>query len=83
MKLTNKTFDSSSLGVSAVAGGLSNALWKNLRTSQLELAPRTLVRRMREASGGRARYGSRRDGIRVDMTCYFYDCQVHFGELSG
>jgi hypothetical protein len=34
-------------------------------TSQLELAPRTLVRRISDASGGRERYGSSRGGIFV------------------
>jgi len=31
------------------------------------LAPRTLVKRIREASEGRRRYGSRRWGIREDI----------------
>lgn len=35
--------------------------------SQFVLAPRTLVRRIRDVSGGRVRYGSRSGGIREDI----------------
>lgn len=53
----------------AISGEVLRWEYRKRRTSQLELAPRTLVRRMSAASGGRARYGSRRWGMRVDMLC--------------
>ena len=68
MKLTNTTLVSSPGEISDGASVLSSALCKNLKTSQFVLAPRTLVRRMRDASGGRARYGSRRGGIFDDIS---------------
>jgi len=64
MKLTKTTLASS---CSDDASGPINALCRNLSTSQFELAPRTLVRRMRDASGGRERYGSNKGGIREDI----------------
>jgi len=70
IKLTKTTLASSCRGVSNNTSEPINALWRNLRISQFELAPKTFVRRMRDASGGRARYGSRSGGIREDIFGY-------------
>jgi hypothetical protein len=51
MKLTNKTLVSSPEPLSEAF----NALCRNLRMSQFELAPKTLVSRIRDAFGGRVR----------------------------
>jgi hypothetical protein len=37
----------------------------NREVSQFALQPRVLVRRMRDCEGGRARYGSKVDGVRL------------------
>jgi hypothetical protein len=66
MKLTSRTLVSPSADAFEDASGPSSARCRKRRTSQLELAPSTLVSRTREASGGRARYGSRRGGMRDD-----------------
>lgn len=53
IKLTSNTFVSSSSGLGVSEG--RRALCMNLRSSQFVLAPRTLVKRIREASEGRRR----------------------------
>jgi hypothetical protein len=64
IKLTSKTLV---VPPRAPSSWFSRALCRNRRTSQLELAPRTLVKRIRDASDGRARYGSNRGGMRDDI----------------
>lgn len=72
MKLTRTTLVCSSGGRSDEASLLIKALCRNLKTSQFVLAPRTLVKRTRDASGGSERYGSRRGGILEDiLKCLF------------
>jgi len=55
IKLTSKTFVFATVDKSVDISGVIKALWMNLKTSQFELAPRTLAKRMSEASGGSAR----------------------------
>ena len=55
------------------------------RTSQLVLAPRTPVRMMSEASGGRARYGSRSGGIGagISIRCLRMACADFGGDFPS
>lgn len=64
IKLTSRTLVVPPAGLPS---WVSRALCTNRRTSQLELAPRTFVKRIRDASDGRARYDSNRGGMRVDI----------------
>jgi len=55
MKLTSKTFVFAAVDKSVDTSWVIKALWMNLKTSQFELAPKILVKRMSAASGGSAR----------------------------
>lgn len=73
-KLTNTT------PTSSLSSDPRKYEYRHRRVSQFELAPRTLLRRMRDVSGGRVRYDSRSGGIRDDMFVYNIAVSIQIGQ---